>query len=155
MSKFKPTPEVQRMRDERAKLVWEHRGLIRAMRKNNALTMINGLDMLRAGHVVFDKHPGYQGAIEPLLMEARNTCIMAGFDFLFQVRTPMAECPNMTEALAGIMNEATPTMQACLDLIKEREVIAVDYDRGFRSPEQPQQKASDNDDSQNASEQGK
>ncbi|MNN59633.1 hypothetical protein D3C81_1747640 [compost metagenome] len=79
-------------------------------------------------------------------------CLANGFDFLFQVRTPLPGCPNSTQAMCGIFDEPTPTMQGCLDLIKQREVIAVEKDRGFRSADLRQSEASDNKDSQKASE---
>lgn len=155
MSKFKPTPEVQALRDQRAKMLRRSRFQIRELRKTLGALTISGIDLLQAGHTVYDKHPAYQDTIEPLLTEARRMCLLGGFDFLYQTRTPLPEEPNMTEAICGIHDEGTETMMACIELIRDREVIAITKDRGNVEARLSQRKASDNDDSQNASEQGK
>lgn len=155
MSKFKPTPEAQELRNRRAALLRRQRSQIRELRKTLGALTISGIDLLRAGHVVYDKHPAYQDSIEFLLTEARHMCLLAGFDLMFQVRTPMPGEPNMTEAMVGVHDEATPTMQAMIEMIRDRETVAITKDRGNVEARLSQRKASDNDDSQNASEQGK
>lgn len=152
----KKDPKIKALRDARAQLLLTQRRQIQDLRKTLAYASINMADMIQAGHIPLKKiqHPIYFNCIEPLLVEARRMCLYAGFDFIYQTRTPLLKEPNFTEGVVGIHKEATPTMQKCLDAINERPVLNIPVKQPGEqlSAEQPQLAASDNDDSQKASE---
>lgn len=76
-----------------------------------------------AGSKIYTKHhPVYEELILPLLEEAKKIALEYGFDIMFQTRTPIPGAENFTHGIVGIQGEPTPTMQACLDLIKARPV---------------------------------
>ena len=84
-----------------------------------------GYHAQQLGAKVYSKHPVFEELILPLLEEAARIAANAGFDILYQTRTPVDGEPNFTHAFGGFKDEKslTPTMKACVDLIKERPVI--------------------------------
>lgn len=85
--------------------------------------MMAGLTATKLGAKVYNtRHPIYEDLIEPLLKEAATIAAKAGFDILYQTRTPIPDSPNLTVCLGSFSdpNGLTPTMKAQVDLIKAR-----------------------------------
>lgn len=84
----------------------------------------------RKVQVYKEAHPAYGDRVLPLLHKAASIAGEYGFDILFQTRTPMPGMPDYTSALGGFADEEnlTPTMKACVDLVKSSRKVHIDAD---------------------------
>lgn len=98
-----------------------------------------GCQATQMGMKIYKTHPVYEELIEPLLKEAAGIAAQAGFDILYQTRTPMPDNPNFTSCLGSFANRnnLTPTMKGCVDLIKARPSLGGDDIGEFKCQPEP------------------
>jgi hypothetical protein len=129
MKKLINTIEVHELRAKRALFLKKARELEKQAAKFRVDALQAGCQLHELGEHQYVRHPAYQDLVYPALRQARNISINAGFDILFQVRTPLAGNPDWTEGIAGVHNEPTETMGKCIELIKARPELVVRSDK--------------------------
>lgn len=121
----------------------EAKKLAKQAAKFRADALAAGIALHQMGNHPYTKHhPVYEEMILPLLEEAAKIASNAGFDVLFQVRTPLSTEPNFTHAIGGFQDEKnlTPTMKAQVDLIRARPAFGGESFPEMNSPAEPDEK---------------
>lgn len=152
MKKLIRTIEVHELRAKRALFLRKARALEAEAMKFRRDAAEAGCELTNLGEPIYTGHPLYQDMVYPLIKRARHNCVVFGFDLMFQTRTPLPGSPDFTHAIVGIIDEPTPTMAGCLELIQKRPSITMNPDGTVSEYHHTPEISVDNDDKQKASE---